>query len=106
MFNDNDFGRKSNFDGSSRSSGVGQIQGNQGRSSFIKGPKANNPENMGEIDFDRASEYTIYNIAELMHQSKCNFTRNSNFPFKLKNGVKKYDEKSAELKVETYKTQD
>ena len=63
----------------------------------------NNLDKMGEIDFSRHEEYTIYNIAELMNHTQCNFTRNSNFPYSIKGGQKKYEAKSAELKVETYK---
>ena len=61
---------------------------------------------MGEIDSSRHETHTIYNIAELMNHTKCNFTRNSNFPYSEKKGQpKKYEAKSAELKVETYKNE-
>lgn len=75
--------------------------GNQNRSGTVVAGNLKNAKNVGKIELHRKSEYVLYDIANEGIE-KVSLARNCHFKYSESKGVKKYESKDGELKVERY----
>ena len=75
--------------------------GNQSRSGTVVAGNLKNAKNVVKIELSRKNDYRLYDIANESIE-KTSLARNCHFKFSENKGVKKYESKDGELKVERY----